>query len=58
MVREEKSQRDFNDWSMSYKNITHLKTDGFSEFMSCGSFENVSSPMITKAKKLLMSFRR
>lgn len=54
LVEEKISHREFSDWSMSYKNISGLKVDGYSDFMSSGSFNEQE---ISRAKKLLLSFR-
>ncbi|WP_101758151.1 BLUF domain-containing protein [Oceanicoccus sp. KOV_DT_Chl] len=57
MVRDEISERTFTEWSMSYKNITDIYVEGFSDFLSFGSFPNERSSVISRAKKLLLSFR-
>lgn len=57
MVREEISCRDFTKWSMSYQNLTGINVEGFSDFMSFGPFSNESNSLVSRAKKLLISFR-
>ncbi len=57
LIKEEISTREFGDWSMSYKNISGIEPDGFSDFIKVGSFPDVEAPIVGKAKKLLLSFR-
>ncbi len=57
LIKEAIEQREFNDWSMSYRDLSGSAQEGFSNFMSIGSFEGDDAPLIGNAKKLLLSFR-
>ena len=54
MFQKEIPHRDFGEWSMSYRNLSGQKIEGFSDFISSGVF---SEQEISRAKKLLLSFR-
>lgn len=50
--------REFGNWSMSYKDISSSNVDGFSSFLSSGQLDPETMNSIgRKAKRLLLSFR-
>jgi hypothetical protein len=57
LVKEEIATREFSEWSMSFRNLSGIKTDGFSEFLSVGLTPGEDASLIGKAKTLLLNFR-
>lgn len=51
------AEREFSDWTISYRNLTGSNIEGFSNFLSLGNFPEGSTKKIGYGKRFLLSFR-